>query len=102
MELTIRGPVKNHVRGEWAKLIDITTAISADVELNEPTFVRTLRAQTTGIGWSPQAEFGLAPAPHVDGSLLAVGNRAGSVRFLRYEIVTECYQRVVHSAQSLR
>ncbi|KAG6878555.1 hypothetical protein C0992_007917 [Termitomyces sp. T32_za158] len=37
-----------------------------------------------GMTWSPQADFGLTPTPPVDGSLLIVGNRAGSLVFLRY------------------
>lgn len=36
-----------------------------------------------GMTWSPQADFGLIPTPPVDGSLLIVGNRAGSLAFLR-------------------
>jgi general transcription factor 3C polypeptide 4 len=39
-----------------------------------------------GIEWSTQAEFGLSPATNLDGSLLACGNKAGSIFLLRFVI----------------
>ena len=36
-----------------------------------------------GVAWSQQADFGLTPNPLVDGSILALGNRAGSVVLMR-------------------
>ncbi|OBZ74221.1 hypothetical protein A0H81_05958 [Grifola frondosa] len=53
-------------------------------EKPELTLAKTLQAQTTCIGWSSQTDFGLTPAPSIDGSLLAAGNRAGSITFLRF------------------
>ncbi|KAH8832839.1 hypothetical protein DL96DRAFT_1583588 [Flagelloscypha sp. PMI_526] len=38
--------------------------------------------------WSTQPDFQLRPFPRVDGSLLVVGNRTGSLCFLRYDRVS--------------
>ncbi|KAH9840069.1 transcription factor IIIC subunit delta N-term-domain-containing protein [Rhodofomes roseus] len=85
MELALWGPVKDFLRGEWAKLVDVTAALRAHFGgRDNSTLVSTLCAQSSCIEWSSQADFGLAPTPLLDGSLLAVGNRAGSVSFLRF------------------
>ncbi|KAH9933377.1 transcription factor IIIC subunit delta N-term-domain-containing protein [Fomitopsis serialis] len=85
MELALWGPVKNFLSGEWTKLVDVTEALQAHFSTHEDsTLASILRAQSTCIEWSSQADFGLAPTPLLDGSLLAVGNRAGSVSFLRF------------------
>ncbi|KAG6888595.1 hypothetical protein C0995_007114 [Termitomyces sp. Mi166 len=55
MDLTLWTASKNCLKGEWIKV---------------------------GMTWSPRADFGLTPTPPVDGSLLIVGNRAGSLVFL--------------------
>ena len=36
-----------------------------------------------GIAWSAQPDFGMAPAPLLDGSLFIAGNRAGALNFMR-------------------
>ncbi|KZT70773.1 hypothetical protein DAEQUDRAFT_810373 [Daedalea quercina L-15889] len=85
MELTLWGPVKNFLTGEWTKLVDVTAVLRAHFTVDvDSALVNVLRAQSTCIEWSSQADFGLAPMPRLDGSLLAVGNRAGSVSFLRF------------------
>ena len=38
----------------------------------------------SGIDWSSQPSWNLTPAARIDASLLAVGDRAGCVTFLRY------------------
>ncbi|KAG5352638.1 hypothetical protein C0989_001363 [Termitomyces sp. Mn162] len=67
MDLTLWTASKNCLKGEWIKT------------------VQALNSQTTSMTWSRQADFGLTPTPPVDGSLLIVGNRAGSLVFLRCE-----------------
>jgi general transcription factor 3C protein 4 len=42
-----------------------------------------LQAQITTVAWTPQADFGFDPKPHLDGSLLITGSRAGFLTFLR-------------------
>ncbi|PCH44432.1 hypothetical protein WOLCODRAFT_105111 [Wolfiporia cocos MD-104 SS10] len=85
MELTLWGPVKDHLKGEWIKVLDVTAELRAQyISENESMLVRTLRAQATCIDWSPQAVFDSSPAPQLNSSLLAVGNRAGSVDLLRF------------------
>ncbi|RDB16625.1 hypothetical protein Hypma_002848 [Hypsizygus marmoreus] len=88
MDLTLWTASKNCLKGEWIKIFDVTPFLlevfSADSGSASMT-AQALRAQITSISWSRQAEFGLIPTPVVDGSLLAAGNRAGSVVFLRYK-----------------
>ncbi|KZT09847.1 uncharacterized protein LAESUDRAFT_721997 [Laetiporus sulphureus 93-53] len=85
MELALWGPVKNFLRGEWAKLLDITVELKVQISATDaPTLNQTLEAQTTCIEWSSQADFGFRPAQQLDGSLLAVGNKAGCVTLLRF------------------
>ncbi|KIP09279.1 hypothetical protein PHLGIDRAFT_505344 [Phlebiopsis gigantea 11061_1 CR5-6] len=59
--------VKNPLTGQWVKVNTVSLRIS--------------RAR---ISWSPQPDFGMSPAPDVDGSLLAVGNKAGHVDLMRF------------------
>ncbi|KAI0695325.1 putative zinc-finger of transcription factor IIIC complex-domain-containing protein [Cerioporus squamosus] len=68
-------------------LQDVTSALkTAWAAKNPPSAVeKVLRNQSTCIAWSPQPQWGREPAPLVDASLLAVGNRLGSVTFLRYD-----------------
>lgn len=87
MELAIWGPVKNRLIGEWTQLLDITAEMRARYAENDKlSLVHVLQVQSTCIEWSSQADFGLSPAPQIDGSLLAVGNRAGSVSFIRLSV----------------
>ncbi|OJA09194.1 hypothetical protein AZE42_00702 [Rhizopogon vesiculosus] len=37
-----------------------------------------------GLSWSTQPDYGITPTPVLDSSLLAMGNRAGSILFLRF------------------
>ncbi|KAI0766669.1 putative zinc-finger of transcription factor IIIC complex-domain-containing protein [Trametes elegans] len=85
LELTIWGATKNFLTGEW--LLDATSVLGAAVAGKESSSAlsRTLKAQSTCVEWSSQPVWGLTPAPSVDASLLAVGNRAGSITFLRYD-----------------
>lgn len=83
MDLTMWSGGKNAFKGEWYKLVEVTPRLLHIVEA-EPVTRRTLKAQVTCIAWSEQTDFGLSAAPPLDGSLLVVGNRAGSIAFLRY------------------
>ena len=67
--------------------------------LESTQMARTLRAQAvsmlygyhskyltnrfSGVCWTPQPDLGVVPASGCDGSFLIVGNRGGSVMFLR-------------------
>ncbi|KDQ50704.1 hypothetical protein JAAARDRAFT_199699 [Jaapia argillacea MUCL 33604] len=85
-EVTLWGAVKNHLRGEWIKLVDVTAYLKDHLttQVSTSPLSRTLQAQTICIAWSRQTDFGIAPTPNLDGSLLAAGNRGGSVIFLKY------------------
>ncbi|THH10356.1 hypothetical protein EW145_g1385 [Phellinidium pouzarii] len=48
-------------------------------------YLKTLQAQINCMAWSQQADFHMRPSPLVDGSLLALGNRAGSIILMRYD-----------------
>ncbi|KAF9465990.1 putative zinc-finger of transcription factor IIIC complex-domain-containing protein [Collybia nuda] len=86
MDLTLWTAAKNCLKGEWVKIYEITPFL-IDLFQSDPSLVKmaqAINAQIVSITWSPQADFGITPAPVVDGSLLIVGNRAGSLIFLRY------------------
>ncbi|TFK90124.1 hypothetical protein K466DRAFT_638963 [Polyporus arcularius HHB13444] len=81
LELTIWGASKNLLTGEWIRASRPPWAAKNPLSAVETV----LRDQSTCIAWSPQPHWGREPAPLVDASLLAVGNRLGSVTFLRYD-----------------
>ncbi|KAI0630592.1 putative zinc-finger of transcription factor IIIC complex-domain-containing protein [Trametes polyzona] len=84
LELTIWGAAKNFLTGEI--LQDVTSLLKeAAAEETGSVLARTLRAQSTCIEWTLQPDWGHTPAPLIDASLLAVGNRGGSVTFLRFD-----------------
>ncbi|KAI0358005.1 hypothetical protein OH77DRAFT_1449501 [Trametes cingulata] len=108
LELTIWGAPKNFLTGEWIKasslqshllpLQDVTSVLkTAALQGSGSVLLRTLQAQSMCIEWTPQPDWGLTPAPFIDASLLAVGNRAGSVTLLRFDRAT-CGMVVVDSA----
>lgn len=61
--------------------------ITCELFPNDAQIIRiTLVADSScesGSSWSSQIDFGITPDSLTDGSLLAVGTRAGSVMFLR-------------------
>ncbi|TDL24008.1 hypothetical protein BD410DRAFT_767896 [Rickenella mellea] len=92
MDISLWSANKNHLKGEWTRLQDVTTALKHvplisrnPIVTTDVAHLRTLQAQIQSMGWSSQAEFGVSPRPVLDGSLLALGNRAGSVIFMRYD-----------------
>ncbi|RPD64172.1 hypothetical protein L227DRAFT_571740 [Lentinus tigrinus ALCF2SS1-6] len=86
LELTIWGASKNLLTGEWIRLQDVTSALETASAAKDPLLAvkNVLRNQSTCIAWSSQPQWG-EPMPPVEASSLAVGNRAGSVTFLRYD-----------------
>ncbi|KAI0796220.1 putative zinc-finger of transcription factor IIIC complex-domain-containing protein [Abortiporus biennis] len=82
-------PEKNHLRGKWRKIIDWDHLRQLQMQHHpsdiDQNLASTLQAQVTVVQWSPQTDFLIEPAPAVDGSIFAVGNRAGMVTFYRYE-----------------
>ncbi|KAH9857250.1 putative zinc-finger of transcription factor IIIC complex-domain-containing protein [Lenzites betulinus] len=103
MELTIWGASHNFLTGKLLRLQDVTTVLKAAAEENcSSALLQTLRAQSTCIEWSLQPDWGLTPAPSVDASLLAVGNRAGSVTFLRFDAAAQQLANVNRAAVSDR
>ncbi|TFK65956.1 hypothetical protein BDN72DRAFT_824041 [Pluteus cervinus] len=81
-DLSLWAPDRNFLKGQWKQVVDITSILLQGVEDDVPSI---LHAQVTGIGWTPQADFGLTPIPVADGSLLITGNRAGRLVFFRYQ-----------------
>ncbi|PIL25172.1 hypothetical protein GSI_13061 [Ganoderma sinense ZZ0214-1] len=86
LELTIWGASKNSLTGAWIKLQDVTSSLKLASVASPPrsAFKETLRLQSTCLDWSSQPSWNLTPAPRIDASLLAVGDRAGCVTLLRY------------------
>ncbi|KAA1468914.1 hypothetical protein DENSPDRAFT_834407 [Dentipellis sp. KUC8613] len=84
LEFSLWGSVKNHLKGRWDKLQDITLFLKHVAAGDAGSEIQQLlQAQTVCASWSTQADFSVTPSPDHDSSLLAVGNRAGSVVFLR-------------------
>ncbi|TFK52028.1 hypothetical protein OE88DRAFT_1718706 [Heliocybe sulcata] len=84
LELTLWGTAKNHLRGEWKKMYDITALLRGIPCSETKVLERTLRAQILCISWSAQVPFDIAPSPNVDASLLATGSRGGSISFFQW------------------
>ncbi|OAX44098.1 hypothetical protein K503DRAFT_706991 [Rhizopogon vinicolor AM-OR11-026] len=74
---------KNHLKGEWMNIQDVT-GLLLDPGSSEDLVRGILRAQVTCLAWSKQPDYGITPTPFIDSSLLAMGNRAGSILFLRF------------------
>ncbi|EKM55654.1 uncharacterized protein PHACADRAFT_209176 [Phanerochaete carnosa HHB-10118-sp] len=89
-EIFLFRPVKDPLTGQWLKFADLHQVLTDASETLIPdddekkVLCQTLHRQSTCIAWSPSVDFGMSPAPDVDGSLLAIGNRAGRVHILRY------------------
>ncbi|KAF5354179.1 hypothetical protein D9756_007082 [Leucocoprinus leucothites] len=87
LDFTLWTATRNSLKGEWTSTLGVTAFLiekfqAAMSEVSQ--MARTLRAQVVSICWTPQPDFGIAPVPGCNGSLLIAGNRAGSVLFLRY------------------
>ncbi|KAJ8588488.1 hypothetical protein M405DRAFT_740181 [Rhizopogon salebrosus TDB-379] len=80
---------KNHLRGEWTNIQDVT-GLLLDTGSSEDLVRSTLR-----LAWSKQPDYGIIPTPVLDSSLLALGNKAGSVVFVRY--VYACSVSYIHT-----
>ncbi|KAF8192909.1 hypothetical protein BJ912DRAFT_961343 [Pholiota molesta] len=78
---------KNYLKGEWLKIFEVTPYLFesiAPTPEEKCTAAAVLQAQIVCIGWTPQIEFGIEPAPWLDGSLLILGSRSGHLTFMRY------------------
>ncbi|KAL5531750.1 hypothetical protein ACEPAG_4627 [Sanghuangporus baumii] len=91
LELSLWFAAKNHLKEAWTKIQDITSTLK---ELPPPQerspqdrhlLLKVLQAQVNCMAWSQQSDFGVRPSILVDGSILALGNRAGSIIFMRYD-----------------
>ncbi|KAG0698424.1 putative zinc-finger of transcription factor IIIC complex-domain-containing protein [Suillus ampliporus] len=80
--LTPRGRCVIAVLNSNAEIQDVTglllSTASSDIVCG------TLQAQVTSLAWSKQPDYGIMPTPILDSSMLALGNRAGSIVFLRF------------------
>ncbi|KAJ7308537.1 transcription factor IIIC subunit delta N-term-domain-containing protein [Mycena albidolilacea] len=86
MDLSLWHAAKNTIKGEWAKLCEVTPFI-ADLASREPhsNAEQTIKSQTTSLLWSSHADFDVTPAPCVDSSLLVTGTRAGTLMLFRFK-----------------
>ncbi|KAG5720984.1 putative transcription factor tau subunit sfc9, partial [Termitomyces sp. T112] len=79
MDLSLWGPKDNWVQGEWSKIQELTPLSNIGPLSGRPAFY----TQVTCLTWSRQADFGINPAPVVDGSFLVLGTRGGTIVFFR-------------------
>ncbi|KAH8110999.1 transcription factor IIIC subunit delta N-term-domain-containing protein [Phellopilus nigrolimitatus] len=108
LELTLWCATRNHLKEAWSKTQDITSTLQElptpgnehDLQQDRISYLKALQAQVHCISWSQQADFNVHPNPLVDASILALGNRTGSVVLMRYDsfqFVMQC-DRVVRIA----
>ncbi|KAJ7663818.1 transcription factor IIIC subunit delta N-term-domain-containing protein [Mycena polygramma] len=85
MDLSLWHAAKNTIKGEWAKLCEVTPFI-AELACQEPhsKTEQTLRSQITSLLWSSHADFDITPTPCLDSSLLVTGTRAGTIILFRF------------------
>ncbi|GLB43382.1 hypothetical protein LshimejAT787_1302830 [Lyophyllum shimeji] len=91
MDLSLWMPDKDRLQGKWTKIQEVTPLLG---QCSLETRSR-VRAQVTSIAWSPQADFGIDPAPILDASFLTLGTRGGTLMFLRLESgVVRCLDEI--------
>ncbi|KAG6330962.1 hypothetical protein ID866_8123 [Astraeus odoratus] len=78
-EVTLWEATKNHLKGEWTMIVNVTDHIVEMLDRSDKSEI--LKAQTST--WSSQPDFGVLPAPLVDASILALGSRGGTVSLHR-------------------
>ncbi|KDQ13011.1 hypothetical protein BOTBODRAFT_56326 [Botryobasidium botryosum FD-172 SS1] len=105
MEVSIWAPVKNHLKGQWKQLQDITELMK---NLPHPTLTpgpesitaQVLNSQTMSLEWSKQVDLDTSSAVGVDGSLLALGTRGGCVVLMRFDGIESMHHvETVHVAE---
>ncbi|KAJ3563979.1 hypothetical protein NP233_g8590 [Leucocoprinus birnbaumii] len=87
LDLILWTATGNSLKGEWSSILNVTTFLAEKFRndmLEASQTAQTLQAQVVSICWTPQPDFGIAPVPRCNGSLLIAGNRSGSILFLRY------------------
>ncbi|KAJ7851583.1 hypothetical protein B0H13DRAFT_45131 [Mycena leptocephala] len=84
MDLSLWHAAKNTIKGEWAKLCELTPFIAELASRESHSKAeQTLRSQITSLLWSSHADFDIIPAPCLDSSLLVTGTRAGTLMLFR-------------------
>ncbi|KAH9074878.1 transcription factor IIIC subunit delta N-term-domain-containing protein [Lactarius deliciosus] len=85
LELSLWCSVKNEPVGQWTKLQDATPFLRSLAAIHRASpHEQTLWAQVLCSSWSTQPDFGASPAYVSDNSLLALGNKAGSILLLSF------------------
>ncbi|KAJ7881179.1 transcription factor IIIC subunit delta N-term-domain-containing protein [Mycena leptocephala] len=86
MDLSLWHAAKNTIKGEWAKLCELTPFIAELASRESHSKAeQTLRSQITSLLWSSHADFDITPAPCLDSSLLVTGTRAGTLMLFRFK-----------------
>lgn len=97
LELSLWCSVKNQLTGQWVKLQDAISFLqSRAITRTDSRLQQTLQSQVVCSSWSRQPDFGSVPACISDGSLLAIGNRAGSILFLKFVMGSGPNQNLEH------
>ncbi|KAI0030073.1 putative zinc-finger of transcription factor IIIC complex-domain-containing protein [Vararia minispora EC-137] len=86
LQLSLWIAPKGHLKGQWTLLGEVTELLKdIAAEAADSPVERTLRSQVGCCAWSAQPNFAHDPPPPYDGSVLALGSRAGTVVFLRLD-----------------
>ncbi|KAI9440782.1 putative zinc-finger of transcription factor IIIC complex-domain-containing protein, partial [Lactarius indigo] len=97
LELSLWCSVKNEPVGLWTKLQDATPFLRSLAAVHRASpHEQTLWAQVLCSSWSTQPDFGASSAYVGDSSLLAVGNKAGSILLLSFNKEQGTSQHLEH------
>ncbi|KAH9172208.1 transcription factor IIIC subunit delta N-term-domain-containing protein [Lactarius sanguifluus] len=97
LELSLWCSIKNEPVGQWTKLQDATPFLRSLAAIHRASsHEQTLWAQVLCSSWSTQPDFGTSPAYVSDSSLLALGNKAGSILLLSFTKEQESSQHLEH------
>ncbi|KAI0272725.1 transcription factor IIIC subunit delta N-term-domain-containing protein [Gloeopeniophorella convolvens] len=97
LELSLWCSLKDQLAGQWVQLQDATPFLKSLAVMKEDSHLQqTLQAQVLCSSWSRQPDLGGAPSVICDNSLLALGNKAGSVLLLRFTDEHETGRHLEH------
>ncbi|KAN0115650.1 Transcription factor IIIC subunit delta N-term domain containing protein [Russula decolorans] len=97
LELSLWCSAKNQLAGQWVKLQDAISFLqSLAATRTISSLQQTLQTQVVCSSWSRQPDFGAVSACVCDGSLLAIGNRAGSILLIKFTTGSGSEQYLEH------
>lgn len=84
LEVSLWGPCKNHISGEWQKIQDVTETIKDSIASPNNSIRGIQQAQIQCLAWSKGVHIHSPEGVLDESSILALGNRAGSIICMKY------------------